>query len=231
MSPAAGMVLLKQIVPLIARAVARGAVKPVGGEDQEELTAEGQALAAVMVDRLEAKGKVVAPSNIAYYALQALKSGRRSGYTGRMDAMCPAAMLDRAVQVDSMDAVVGADEDDSGHEMTLHDHLSSNGEDVDAAAARRLDWGEVMSRLDDRRQAILTAMVEGYGTNAIADQMKVSPPRVCQLKESLGQYVIDAWGGNGIRDVTKPATWRSGLRAVAERHSGRYMRAHRGKSR
>jgi len=34
MSPSAGMMLLRQIVPLIASAIARGAVKPVGAEDR-----------------------------------------------------------------------------------------------------------------------------------------------------------------------------------------------------
>ena len=40
MSPTAGMILVSQIMPLIAGAVARGAVKPVGCEDVEELTAD-----------------------------------------------------------------------------------------------------------------------------------------------------------------------------------------------
>ena len=109
MSPSAGIVLLQQIVPLIAGAIARGAVKPVGCEDHQELQAEGQAMAATMLDRLERKGRVVPPQSIAYYTLQAMKSGRRSGYSGRMDAMCPAASLDRAVQVRSMDEVLGCD--------------------------------------------------------------------------------------------------------------------------
>jgi FixJ family two-component response regulator len=109
--------------------------------------------------------------------------------------------------------------------MTLHDALAGRGEDVDVAAARHLDWGDVLNRLDDRRQAILTAMVSGYGTNAIADQIQVSPPRVCQLKESLAGYVTGVWGDNGLAECVKESTWRAGLRAAAERRAGRSERA------
>ena len=203
-----------------------GAVKPVGAEDKEELEAEGQAIAANMLDRLETRGKVVTPGNIAFYTLQALKSGRRSGYAGRMDAMSPAASLDRAVQVRSMDEAIGVDPDDAS-DVTLHDLLAGPGEDTDAAAARHLDWDAVLDRLDDRRQAVVTAMAAGYGTNEIAGQLQVSPPRICQVKESLTKYVVDTWGDDGLADTTTPSKWRAGLRAGAERRAGRAERAWR----
>ena len=58
----------------------------------------------------------------------------------------------------------------------------------------------------------------------IAARIKVSPPRVCQLKESLGNYVVESWGTNGIAEVSAPSQWRAGLRAVAERRAARYER-------
>ena len=68
-------------------------------------------------------------------------------------------------------------------------------------------------------------MATGYGTGEIADQLRVSPPRVCQLRESLGEYVVNAWGTNGLVDSTTPSKWGQGLRAAAERRAGRYQRA------
>ena len=101
--------LIRQIVPLITAAIARGAVKPTGSEDQEELVAEGIALAARSLDSAEQRGKIIFPNSLAYYAVQALKSGRRSGSAGRTDAMSPAVQLDGAVGLASMDEVIGHD--------------------------------------------------------------------------------------------------------------------------
>jgi DNA-binding NarL/FixJ family response regulator len=219
------MTLVHEIMPLIRAAIARGAVKPTGSEDAEELTAEALAMAAQGLESAERRGKVVPANSVAFYALQRLKAGRRSGYAGAADVLSAAATVCGRVSVQSMDAGMGPEEDDSGHEMTLHDALAGRGEDVDVAAARHLDWGDVLNRLDDRRQAILTAMVSGYGTNAIADQIQVSPPRVCQLKESLAGYVTGVWGDNGLAECVKESTWRAGLRAAAERRAGRSERA------
>ena len=46
MTAQAGFVLVDKIRPLIEGAVARGAVKPVGAEDVQELAADGVAIAA-----------------------------------------------------------------------------------------------------------------------------------------------------------------------------------------
>ncbi len=56
-----------------------GAVKPVGSEDPEELVADAVAIAANTLDSCESRGKPVLPSSLAYFALQTMKSGRRSG--------------------------------------------------------------------------------------------------------------------------------------------------------
>lgn len=77
MSPQAGWLLQEEIAPRIAAVVHRS-IKPVGCEDAEELTADGITMAAQMLDRVEAQGKLgkVKDSNIAYFTLQHLKSGR-----------------------------------------------------------------------------------------------------------------------------------------------------------
>jgi DNA-binding CsgD family transcriptional regulator len=184
-------------------------------------------MAAVMLDRLEARGKTVTPGNIAFYTLQALKSGRRSGYAGRMDAMSPAAALGGMVKVRSMDESMGvdADADDPSQEMTLHDILAGGGEDVDSTAARELDWGAALAGLDDRRISVLRETAAGYGPNDIAKTLGISAPRVIQLRQSCGNEIKDTWGGNGIDDVVTPSKWRAGLRAAVERRAGRYERA------
>jgi hypothetical protein len=221
----AGLLLLNDIMPLIAAAVARGAVKPTGCEDQQELQAEGMALAAQMLDSAEARGKTPKAGSVAFYALQALKSGRRSGYAGRLDAMSAAAALDGQVSLRSMDEGLGAHDDDPDGEITLHDLLATNGDDTDVAAARAVDWALVLHELDERRRKVLRAASEGRRTDELAAELGVTAPRVCQVRESIGKYIVDAWGSNGIEDVTTPSKWRAGLRAATERRSGRAERS------
>lgn len=212
---------MTDIMPLIAAAVARGAVRPTGCEDQQELQAEGMALAAQMLDSAEARGKTPKAGSVAFYALQALKSGRRSGYAGRRDAMCPGAALDGAVSLRSLDAGLGfSDDNDDDHEVTLHDVLvDDDGDDVDVRAARHLDWGAVV--VDARRHAVLRESAQGYGTSEIAEHLGVSAPRVVQLRHSCAREIEEAWGAWGLRDATTPTMWRQGLRAARERRAGR----------
>lgn len=192
-------------------------------EDGEELQAEGCALAAALLDSAESRGKQVTASNIAYYAVQQLKSGRRSGYTGRVDALSAGAALDGAVQVVSLDAPIDGPEEDG--EGSLHDLLAGTGEDVDVAAARRVDWEPIVGSLDDRRRGILTATAKGHGTKELAAELGVSAARAHQVRESIGQYIVDAWGCSGIEDVARVSRWRAGLRAGAERRAGRTLSA------
>jgi len=60
MTTKAGLLLINSVLPLLAGAIAKGAVKPVGSEDREELTADCGALAAAMLDAAERAGKPTA---------------------------------------------------------------------------------------------------------------------------------------------------------------------------
>jgi hypothetical protein len=182
-------------------------------------------LAAKALESAERRGKDVPPQSVAYYAVEGLKHGRRSGYAGTTDVMSAAATLCGRANLRSMDAPIALDGDDPDAEMTLHDALADTAEDVDVSVARRLDWDTVLTRLDARNKTMVTAIAAGYGTNAIADKIHVSPPRVCQLKEAVGKYITQEWGDNGIADSTTPSKWRAGLRATTERRAARNDRA------
>jgi hypothetical protein len=218
------MILVSRIMPLIAAAVAHGAVRSTGCEDVEELVAEGRALAAKALDSAERRGKAVPPQSVAFYAIENLKQGRRSGYAGKADVMSAAATVSGRVNIRSLDEPMAADGDDPDQDMTLHDVLAGSVEDVDVAVARTLDWDLVLRRLDARNKTVVTAMAAGYGTGEIAARIKVSPSRVCQLKKAVAGYVVDAWGTNGIAEASTTSAWRAGLRAVDERRAVRYER-------
>lgn len=224
MSPDAGLMLLNEVVPLISGAIARGAVKPFGCEDVEELQSEGCALAASILDSAEMRGKPVSAGNIAFYALQALKSGRRSCSAGRSDVLSPAAQADGRVVVMSMDASICDAENEGDQDLTLHDALAASQEDGASAAGRRIDWDAVMQRIDERKRKVIALTAEGMNTQDIADSTQVSSPRICQLRVSVGPAILNAWGSNGIAECSKVPAWASGVHAERERRAARYSR-------
>ena len=216
--------LLRQIVPLIAAAISRGAVKAIGCEDPEELQSEGCAIAAEMLDSAEARGKDVEPASVAYYTLQQMKTGRRSGYSGRRDAMSPAAALDGKVQLRSMDEVMPADEDDFVEQLTLHDVLAGSAEDVDVTVARRMDWASALEQMDERMRDVVKGTAEGIGTGELAARYEVTAPRICQVREEAGERLLAAWGGDPLVDVTRESAWTRHVRTYAERRRCRVER-------
>ncbi|MBM4024642.1 MAG: hypothetical protein FJ280_04450 [Planctomycetes bacterium] len=216
MSPSAAMMLELQIMPIIRATVPR-VVTPVGAEDSMELVQDTLCSAAQMMESAERSGKPLHPSGIAYYAIQRAKSGRRSTGACRTDAMCAGAQLDRKVTLDSMDAPLeGAIEgEDAG---TLHDLLAGQSEDPARAAAREIDWSELLQRLDDREIDILVLTAEGGRLNKLARKFRVSQARVCQLRRELGARIHDLWGASALQDATRESTWqRNNVRATRER--------------
>ena len=86
MSPQAGWILQEEVLPRLRSAIPR-TVNYVGCEDAEELVQDATTIAAKMLHSVELAGKTVTPGNIAYYAIQHVKSGRRSTGSSTLDVM------------------------------------------------------------------------------------------------------------------------------------------------
>jgi DNA-binding CsgD family transcriptional regulator len=210
MSPRAGELLLDVIQPMLI-AVVPQVVKTTGAEDSDELVQDGMCMAAQAIEALENQGKALMPRSVAYYTIQRLKSGRRSQYAGRMDAMCPGAMLDKQVQMADMDAT---SHDETGEELTFGEMLASDYEDAATLAARDIDWSLIEPLLTVRELKVLQALVEGRGTNEIAFGCQVSAPAVTQAKRRIGQKISGSWGEGMVREVGRVPAWRAGRRAA-----------------
>ena len=129
MSPQAGWILQEEICPRIAGAVPRS-VLCVGAESSEELVLDGIAMAAKMIDRVERQGKLgkITASNIAYYTIQHLKSGRRANGSSTTDVMATATQLKGSTRLHSLNEVVSSSE--CGCEIfELQDVISRDNED------------------------------------------------------------------------------------------------------
>jgi hypothetical protein len=109
MSPQAGWLLVNEIVPRLKSSISTS-VRPVGCEDLEELVQDGTAIAATMLHSAETHGKQVSPGNIAYYAVQHLKSGRRSTGCHKADPLHAAAQLSGRSRMHSLEEPVASEE-------------------------------------------------------------------------------------------------------------------------
>ena len=222
MSPRAGEMLLRHVRPIIRASLAKGAVKPVGSEDLEELEADGMAQAANMLDSAEQAGKEVKPNSVAFYVLQALRSGRRFGSAGRSDAMAPSTQLDGNAVMLSMDEPLDVGDEDDDDEFNLHQCLASTGEDPSVAGSRELDWDAAADTLDDRERTILGATASGFQGKELAAECKVSAPRITQLKREIGEKLRYAFGCDALAACVCEPVWQAGLRAGRERRACRY---------
>jgi len=142
MSPQAGWLLVNEIVPRLKSSISTS-VRPVGCEDTEELVQDGTAIAAKMLHSAEAQGKQVSAGTIAYYAVQHLKSGRRSTGYHKSDPLHAGAQLSGHSRMHSLDEAV-AGEDGSDEALTLGEMLASRADDPAVDAGRRLDWAQLV---------------------------------------------------------------------------------------
>ena len=210
MSPRAGELLLDVIQPMLI-AVVPQVVRTTGAEDSAELVQDGMCMAAQAIDMLEKQGKSLMPRSVAYYTIQRLKSGRRSQYAGRMDAMCPGAVLDKKVVMADMDA---AAHDETGEELTFGEMLASDDEDAATLAARDIDWSLIEPLLTVRELKVLQALTEGRGTVEISLTCRVTPSAITQTKRQIGRKISSSWGCSAVREVGRVPVWGAGLRAA-----------------
>jgi hypothetical protein len=144
MSPQAGWILQAEVVPRLRASIPRN-VHCVGSEDAEELIQDSIAIAAKMLHSAEAAGKTVTAGNIAYYALQLIRSGRRSTGSSVVDVMAPGTQLNGHAWLNSLDEPVA--DQTSGEGFTFNDVLASDQEDPATIAGRNLDWQMLLTRL------------------------------------------------------------------------------------
>jgi len=222
MSPQAGFLLLNEIVPRLRSSIP-GSIRPSGSEDLDELLQDGTAIAAQILDSAERRGKSVTAGNVAHYAVQHLKSGRRSTGFHRSDPLHPAAQLGGRSRLHSMDEPVN--HPDSGDEpFTLADALASDHDDPGVEAARRLDWTEFEEKLDAVTRAILQAMVAGRDLTALVARFGKSRTGLHNDKNRLAALIKERLGSDILGISQERARWRDNLDAGRERQACRWER-------
>jgi hypothetical protein len=222
MSPAAGDLLVEHIAPRL-RATIPKVVHPVGAEDVEELVQDAIVVAAQMLDSVERHGKTVTAGNIAYYAILAMKSGRRRQCRSRADVMAQGTQLDHRSTVLSFEEEVGYDPE-IDEAVTLGDLLASDREDPAMAAARSLDWDLFLASHDYRYGVFVKGMAEGKTARETAAGAGADFTRIYQLKYQLADDLRAFMGDAAIPDAMRGPTWRGNLMADREKVACRATR-------
>jgi len=163
-----------------------------------------------MLEALEQAGKQVIAKSVAYYAIQRLKCGRRSYGDRRADVYGAGCQLDGRCVVVSFEQSVAMED---GDELTLGESLASGSDDPSMVAGREIDWNELEDVLDNRKRGVIAALNEGHGTDTIAKALKVSSPRVTQIKREIGEVITEQWGSNSLEQLSDEPLWKSSLRA------------------
>ncbi len=222
MSPTMGMMLKNDVVPRL-KAAARSVPK-TGADDNEEIVADMTVQAARMMDSADRAGNTFTPGNIAYFATRAARSGRRAGYSGRTDVMCPGAQLDGRVRHDHLDGdpdgrVVIDEAGDGGdglHEIVWRGDAADPAED----AARNLDWSLFLDTHPPRYRIAVEVLAAGGTMREAARLLGICDSSACTLRRRIAADLIEFFGRDLIVRLLagiRPG-WESDLRAGRERH-------------
>ncbi|MCB1129743.1 MAG: hypothetical protein KDN05_01345 [Verrucomicrobiae bacterium] len=220
MSPMMETMLVHDVVPRLRKAA--GTIPKIGHEDDEEIAQDATLMAARMMDSAEKAGKSITPGNVSYFATRAARSGRRSYYSGRSDAMSPGCQIDGKARHDWLDDGVEFESGDSG---TLHDVVASygyHGEESDPAeeAARNLDWDAFLASHPPRHCIAIRVLVAGGTMREAGKRCGLKDSAALNLKRRIAEDLIEFFGADAIRCLlggVRPC-WESDLRMARERH-------------
>jgi hypothetical protein len=211
MSPQAGYILQEEIYPRLCSAIPKS-VLCVGSEDHQELIQDATVQAARMIDRVESQGKLgkVTASNISYYTIQHLKSGRRASGTSSVDIMGSATQLNGNSRLHSLNEVVSQSE--SGDEIfELHDVISQDHDDPSVEAARRMDWGVFMAGLNKLERLAVESISAGLTVREICRAVKLTKRRLTELLGKVAKKAVEFMGSDILRELAMIPVWRIGL--------------------
>jgi DNA-directed RNA polymerase specialized sigma24 family protein len=212
--------LVNEVMPRL-RSVVRSIPK-IGYEDDEEVIQDATLMAARMMDSAEKAGQKFSGGNIAYYAAKAARSGRRSYYSGRCDAMSPGCQIDGRARHESLDEEIKLE---TGEPGTLHDIVTPFGiddreSDPAEEAGRNLDWQSFLAAHPPRHRTAILVLVDGGTMREAGKLCGLKDSAAANLKRRIANDLVEYFGEDVIRrllDGRRPG-WESDLRQSRERH-------------
>lgn len=205
--------LIGEIVPRL-RVLIPHSVSQVGHEDYEELVQDSTVMAVRMLNSAELRGKKITAGNIAYYTVLHARTGRRSYAAGSPDVLHPKNRM-RNGEPESFDVAVKEDEF-GGEPMLLADVFSNEQEDPATQAARKIDWEQFVSTLNERCRAVVAALADGGQLKEVARRFRVSTSTINTCRNQLAMKAREFFGTDILKEVVRLPQWKSGLLAQRE---------------
>ena len=209
---------LRSTVPLVAHCV--------GAEDPEELIGDATLHAARILHSAEARGKTITAGNVAYYAIEHTRSGRRSTGNSASDVHGAATQLKGRTRLESLETVVAEAQETGGEIWELHDVLSRDEEDPGTKAARKMDWSEFASALTERERAVINCIVEGRSLRDAAKSFRVCDSTMQGDKRNLAVKIQTFFGSDILIEVRRPPRWKDDVMTAREKLTCKHLRAH-----
>lgn len=207
MSPALQETFMREIAPILAATVPR-VIRPVGCEDSEELVQDAMAEACQAVDALERRRQPIIPKSVAHYAVQRLKSGRRSTSGGRTDVMSPGCRLDGKAHVVSLDEPLDRHANGTDDEcLCFGDLIADRRDDPGVRAIREADWEGFIEELPERQRTVVLGTAAGLTGIEQAGRLGVTPPRIVQIRREVARNALRFWGDSVLTDVMVKPLW------------------------
>ena len=159
-------------------------------EAREEAVAETLALCWQNHLQCTLRGKHVGPSSLAHYAMLSVQSGRSINGRNSTDVLAPRTHLLGRVSVESLDSPPSGTEQNDGwwdRSDTLEDRRTL--ERPFERVRIKHDYGLFLadSEVTQQERRVFELLAEGWHTGEMAGKLKVSAPRVCQIKHAIGR--------------------------------------------
>ena len=158
-------------------------------------------MAARLYENAERAGQQVTPGNIAYYAIQHARSGRRAYGQSSTDPLHPSTQLCGRARLEGFEEPVRTEEG-STDPLLLPEVFSVHGKNPSMEAARKLDWEQFTATLNERFRAIVEVIAQGgclkRGRGEIQGHRLYDPepqtatggqaPRVLRCRDTQGDW-------------------------------------------
>jgi len=183
------------MMPDIA-SIAACAFSDLDPESRDEAVAESVAMCWKNHLHCQQVGKDPGSSSMAYYAVHGVRSGRLMAGSSSTDVLSPQTQIMGRAKVQSLDAIpVLGSSAEGGHGWWSCTEALVDRRVWETPPERvrvTLDYGAFLRwpRVTEQEREVFNMLARGYGTGEIAQKLEVSSPRVCQIKDSVGEKLI-----------------------------------------
>jgi len=155
-----------------------------------ENVAEAVALSWQMYLSARKRGKDVTAGNLAWYSIRQVLSGRKLAGTTNLDALSDTPLARERIGIHVSLSEIGDGENAFHH---VFGDRRWRWPIVDVVGPK-LDLASLIDECDERDRRIIEMKLAGYRQTAIATELGISPPAVCQRLRALRQR----WDVRGV---------------------------------